>query len=176
MSNLSAPQGNTQSPQGSNSLYIRPDSSGNLGIFNSSGVEIARIKGNAGLGIPSIVLDANFLAVNASAQSLGSITTPNDGNKHSYEINWFVNITTLGSASFSMQLSFVDENGISHTPNLNASALANTSIVSTMSVAAYYLGYTIRITCNPNTTISLSTTGTFTGSVYDCGATVKQLD
>jgi hypothetical protein len=173
---LSSPQGNTESPQGSNSLYIRPDSRGNLGIFNPSGVEIARITGTSGLGIPSIVLDANFLGVNAAAQSLGSITTPNDGNKHSYEINWFVNITTLGSASFSMQLSFIDENGISHTPILNASALANTSIVSTMSVAAYYLGYTIRITCNPNTTISLSTTGTFTGSVYDCGATVKQLD
>jgi hypothetical protein len=112
--------------------------------------------------------------VAAAIASQASTTTPNDAQKHAYQIDVVVTITTLGSGSINAEVTYTDDNGTARTKiiPLKITTFAGT-MVAAATTADTYTGSEV-INCNPNTAITVLTAGTFTGCTYNFWAQITQ--
>ncbi len=127
-----------------------------------------------GMGVPAIYqAPAPLIGQTAAVASIATLTSPNDGNKHTYNVHGFVRITTLGSGNINLQVTYTDTNGTVQTCTIPLCAEAGTFAASATTADDYKGG--VEITVNPNTAITVKTAGTFTGCTYNTGATIKQI-
>lgn len=115
-----------------------------------------------------------FTGIVAAAQTLATITVPNDGNLHYYKIAGFITITTLGSGSINFQISYNASDGSARTRNLPIAQPA-ANYVQVANGANDWAG-SIEICVAAGSTITIATAGTFTGCTYNAGVTVEQVN
>jgi hypothetical protein len=124
-------------------------------------------------GFTSIAAPAMSTAQTAALASIYAPFAPNDGNKHFYRVSFQVTITTLGSGSFNARVAYTDSNGTARTLIVPMTNTAGT-ISITMAAADSFVGETV-ICVNPNTQITASTAGTFTGCTYNAAAQLQEV-
>lgn len=127
-----------------------------------------------GMGVPAIYqAPAPLTAQTAAVASIATLTSPNDGAKHVYEVSGFVRITTLGSGNINLQVTYTDSNGAAQTCTIPLCAEAG-AFAASATTADDYKGH-VTICVNPNTAVTVKTAGTFTGCTYNTGAQIKQV-
>lgn len=127
----------------------------------------------AGWGVPAIYASGRAAAQAASAATLiNAFAVP--AADTSYMVTANALITTLGSGNFTMTVAYTDESNAARTATLNFQVVAGT-VGTAISTAAPYMGQTIRIRCKASTTITVATTGTFTGCTYNAEASLLQI-
>jgi hypothetical protein len=129
----------------------------------------------AGIGVSTTrAITAPRTGKTAADPSFITVTSPNDGNKHTYLVSGMIKITVAGSASINLQVAFTDHAGAAQTLNVPLSLAA--SPINAATSVGFWAGLPIYITVNPNTTISVSTAGTFTSATYDDAAVIEQIN
>lgn len=113
--------------------------------------------------------------VAAAIASLASTTSPNDGRKHRYRVSVVITITTLGSGSFSAEVSYTDDNAVAHAACIIPLA-TDAGAYATVANAANSWHGSVEINVNPNTAITALTAGTFTGCTYNASAIIERLN
>jgi len=83
--------------------------------------------------------------------------------------------TTIGSGSFTMTVAYTDESGGARTLTITFWLSAGGSTSSTVNTGAPYHGFPYHIRCKAGTSITIATTGTFTGCTYDVNALIMQV-
>lgn len=119
------------------------------------------------------LITGDFTAQSAANATVVTVTSPNDGNKHTYRIGAYANITAVATDVLNVQMTYTDENGTSRTQSFFPMGLTSASLATT---GAYSFPCT-NIRVNPNTAITVATIlttsiGTIT---YDVGGTIEQL-
>jgi len=148
----------------------------NSGVWNGSPISIA--KGGTGASSLSAAGIVTASCTNVVGQTDGNtniktITVPNDGSNHNYEISTYLNVTSLSLNTVTFQVTFTDVNNTTRTQNLLGVGLSLAPIAS--------LGYipmqSIQIYAKPNTNITLKTTVSGLGwQTYDAGGCILQLN
>lgn len=127
----------------------------------------------AGTGVPAIYASGRAAAQAASAATLiNAFAVPAADSSYLVAANALV--TTLGSGNFTMTVAYTDESNAARTATLAFQVVAGT-VGTAISTAAPYMGQTIRIRCKASTTITVATTGTFTGCTYNAEASLLQV-
>lgn len=126
------------------------------------------------LDVGSIIAPATTVGkVGAAIASQATTTTLNDARKHTYVVYVVVTITTLGSGNINAEVSYTDDNGVAHAACIVPLSTDAGSIVQAATTANSYHGQ-ITINCNPNTTITVLTAGTFTTCTYNFWAGIER--
>lgn len=130
----------------------------------------------AGYGITdaqSKATSGDLLAQTGAVSSIATLTSPNDGVKHTYSLGAYLNITAVTLDVVQEQVTYTDENGTSQTENFFPSGLTSGGV----GTVGNFPMQTMNVRVNPNTAItikSILTTGT--GSIaYDVGGTIQLL-
>lgn len=110
----------------------------------------------------------------AAIASQATTTSPNDGLKHAYRISVVITITTLGSGSFSAEVSFTDDNAVAHGTCIIPVSTDAGAYATVANSASTWHGTTV-INVNPNTAVTVLTAGTFTGCTYNFWAAIERL-
>ena len=129
----------------------------------------------AGWGVPAIYAVGRATAQTAAKATLATYTdTLGDG---SYIISGNVLVTASTTHSFSMTVTYDDEDGTSRTLTLNFSNLAGTisTLITNAGGAVPYEGIPVHIRANGGSTITVQTTGTFTSVTYNCEAIIQRV-
>lgn len=111
-----------------------------------------------------------------SVASVASCVVPTVDS--SYEVSANVLVTTAGSLSFTVTCTYTDEGNTSRTLTLTFGLVAGGVTTTTIAAAngtVPYHGVPLHIRAKANTTITIATTGTFTGGVYNVEGVIKQL-
>jgi hypothetical protein len=138
-----------------------------LKMFNNPGAD-------AGIGGVRIVSFPNPSGALTSAQtSFLTTTTPNDGHDHLYRVGGSVVITTLGSGSINLQVTYSDQAFTSRTATIPLTPQTG-AFGAAANTADDWKG-SMMITCYPNTAITLKTAGTFTACTYQMSGHLEQL-
>jgi hypothetical protein len=123
------------------------------------------LAGDGSLGLPpGVAGQGRFAGVVAAAQTVFAFQVP--GIDTSYELEANLNITTLGSGNINVQVVYTDETGAVRTA-FQVFQLVNGSTQTALATAAAFMGYVTRIRAKAGTTVTMSTTGTFTGCTYN---------
>lgn len=125
------------------------------------------------VGVPVVVARARSDAVSAAAvASVATYTVPAaaDGT---FEYGVTVTLTTAGSANFTATVAFTDESNAARTNTVDW-CLQGT-FPSAVTTAGQYAGTVRQIRAKAGTAITIATTGTFTGSVYNVEGVLKQI-
>jgi hypothetical protein len=161
---------------GNGGLAVYPDNFLTVGARLTGG-GLATVYGTIatqGMGLPAIYRAPAPLAnQTALVASFATITSPNDGVNHMYEISIGILITTLGSGNINGQVAYTDTNFAGRTTNIPLCAQAGTW-AATAATADDYKG-TVTITVAPNTAVTIKTAGTFTGCTYNLSGAIKQI-
>jgi hypothetical protein len=124
---------------------------------------------------PSVVVgQANKTGQTSTLSSLVSLTSPNDGNKHAYLVSGLIKVTAYTSGTITLSVTYTDHGGTSQTENVQLNIVGSGGFNNGASSATTFNGVPMYITTNPNTTITVKTTGPFSAT-YDVFATVLQL-
>jgi hypothetical protein len=111
-------------------------------------------------------------AANASVQTytLGAVDA-------SFEVSANVLVTTSSAENFTVTVVYTDEGNTARTLTLPFSSLAGAhlAIVNFANGAVPYEGIPLHIRCKASSTITISTTGTFTGATYNVEGIIKKL-
>lgn len=131
----------------------------------------------SGYGITDAQLEAisgDLTGQTSAVSSVATVTSPNDGNKHTYSLGAYLNIITVTLDVIQVQVTYTDENGTSQTEAFFPPGLTSANIGS---IGNFPMS-TMNIRVNPNTAITIKTTlTTGTGSiVYDVGGTIQLLN
>lgn len=111
-----------------------------------------------------------------SAQTLISFTTPNDGQKHFFIIWVVVTVTAFTAGSFNPQATWTDDNGTARTAQAIPVGTAGTApVVTAIGATGTFLGSGMAVACNPNTTLTVLTGGTFTNLTYNISGRVAYM-
>lgn len=107
-----------------------------------------------------------------AVSSVATLTSPNDGNEHTYSVGAYLNITAVTLDVVKVQVAYTDENGTSQTEDLFPTGLTSASLAA---IGNFPL-QTSTIRVNPNTAVTIkSVLTTGTGSIaYDVGGTLQQ--
>lgn len=145
------------SAQGTANTVLTNDGSGNLSWSN--------VQGSAFSG--------DLTAQTAAVSSVATITSPNDGSKHTYSLGAYLNVTAVTLDVVQEQVTYTDENGTSQTENFFPSGLTSASL----GTVGNFPMQTMNVRVNPNTSITVKTIlTTGTGSIaYDVGGTIQLL-
>jgi len=129
-----------------------------------------------GWGLPTIYKYNRLTGQTAAVASVTSYTVgAADG---SFEISWNVKVTAVTSCSFSVRVSYTDENGVSRSPQMFGTVEGTATTVRTIVNglgAVPYTGFTHRIRAQAGTTITVITSGFFTDVTYNVEADIKQV-
>lgn len=128
------------------------------------------------LGVTPVVATGNLSAQTAAVASLATFTTPNDGNKHALMVNGFIKITTFSSGSITLAVAFTDETGAAQTGNVQLNVVGTSGFTNVAGAANLFQGAPLYLEVNPNTSVTMKTTGTFTSLTYDVGASVVMVN
>jgi len=103
-----------------------------------------------------------------------TVTSPNDGNAHTYSVGSYLNITAVSLDVVKISVSYTDENGTGQTEDFFPAGLTS-ALVSTIGNFPMQ-SMTIRV--NPNTAITIKTIlTTGIGSItYDVGGWIQQVN
>jgi hypothetical protein len=154
------------------SCYNSDDSTLALAVSSAGKITQYNALATAGNGVPSIVAYGSAVGVSSQQTSICTFTPAADGL---FEVSFNVNITTLGSGSFTVQCTYTDENSGSNTISMIKSSVNGT--VSSLNNAAgpsHGIPLTIRAKGGTAITIKNSST-TYTGCTYDVFAMIKQV-
>ncbi len=130
--------------------------------------------GTTGWGIPSIYgagrKTGMTTATSSTTYTVGSV----DG---SFEVSANVLVTTSSAENFTVTCVYTDEGNTSRTLTLNFQTIAGTigTAINFANGAVPYEGIIIHIRSKASTTITISTTGTFTGATYNIEGVIKQI-
>lgn len=94
----------------------------------------------------------------------------------SYEVSANILVTTSSAENFTVTVDYTDEGNTARTATFNFQILAGTISTSIASAngAVPYEGLPLHIRCKASTTITIKTTGTFTGATYNVEGIIKQ--
>ena len=86
-------------------------------------------------------------------------------------------VTTSSAEAFTTTVAYTDEGNTARTLTLNYSLLAGTIGVTIAAAngAVPYQGVPVQIRCKASTTITIATTGTFTGCTYNVEGTIQKI-
>lgn len=129
-----------------------------------------------GYGVPAIYGTGRATAQTAANASVATYTLgAADG---SFEVSANVNVTVSSGENFTVTCAYTDETNTARTLTLPFIKIAGTFAASITSAtgAAPYHGQTLAIRCKAGTTITIATTGTFTGCTYNVEGTIKQIN
>ncbi len=123
-----------------------------------------------------IVLSITGRATGQTAANASVATYTLGAADASYEVSANVLVTTSSAENFTVTCAYTDEGNTARTLTLNFQTIAG--VVGTAIVAANgavpYEGVVVHIRCKASTAITIATTGTFTGSTYNCEGNIKQ--
>lgn len=124
---------------------------------------------NGGNGI---VADADLTA-QTTAQTICTITSPNDGNPHRYRIGGYVTITAVATDVAQLQVVYTDETSTVRTQTFFPQGLTSANLAAT----GTFIFPTMDIPVLANTAITLRVALTVSiGSItYDAGGSIQQL-
>lgn len=129
----------------------------------------------AGGGIPAIYGYGRVTGQVAAKAALATYTVgATDGT---FIVSGNINVTTSVTHSFTMTVTYSDENNTSRTLTLNFSSVAGvlgTAITNALGVGAYE-GVPLHIRCKAATAITFATVGTFTSVAYNAEGIIQQL-
>lgn len=94
----------------------------------------------------------------------------------SYEVSANVLVTTSSAENFTVTTTYTDEGNTSRTVTMNFQILAGTiaTAINFSNGAVPYEGIPLHIRCKASTSITVKTTGTFTGCTYNVEGIIKQ--
>lgn len=122
------------------------------------------------------VSNGRSTAQTAAVASLVTFTPPADGT---YEVCGNVTVTASTTHSFTMQLTYQDENAGARTLNLpfriDGSTTAVLSTMANTDATKTYVGVPIRIRAKSGVAILVATAGTFTSVTYNAEAQIRQI-
>lgn len=129
----------------------------------------------AGNGIPAIRASARSTAQTAAVASVATYTLP--ATDASFEVSANVLVTTSSAESFNVQVDFTSEDNVARTLTLPFTLLAGTqtATIASGNGAVPYAGIPLRIRCKASTSITVKTTGTFTGATYNVEGVIVRL-
>jgi hypothetical protein len=128
-----------------------------------------------GWGVPAIVASGRQTAVtNTAASSVATFTPAADGT---FEVSANVLVTTSTTHAFTVTCTYTDEGNTARTLTLNFSQVAGTlgTSIANAGGAVPYEGVPLHIRVKASTAITIQSTGTFTGVVYNIEAVIKQM-
>lgn len=149
------------------------DSSGNVqftGLITSYN-NIA----TAGSGVPAIRANARSTAQTGAVASVAAYTVPAaDG---SFQVTGNVLVTTSSAEAFAVQVDYTSEDNVARTLTLPFVGLGGTTVaqINFANGAVPYEGLPCYIRAKASTTITVKTSGTFTGVVYNVEGSITRL-
>lgn len=98
------------------------------------------------------------------------------GSDASYEVSANVLVTTSSAEAFTVTCAYTDESNTARTQTMPFVLLAGTTAaaINFGQGAVPYEGIPIHLRCKASTTITIATTGTFTGATYNVEGIIKQ--
>jgi len=95
----------------------------------------------------------------------------------SFMVSSNILVTTSSAEAFTTTVAYTDEGNTARTLTLNYSLLAGTIGVTIAAAngAVPYQGVPVQIRCKASTTITIATTGTFTGCTYNVEGTIQKI-
>lgn len=130
----------------------------------------------AGNGVPSVVAAGSGAGISAAADTNRCSFTP--GADGDFEVSDNILVTTAGSIAATATIGYTDEGSTARTQTIPFVLVAGSAIVTSIAAAngtVPYNGIVIHIRAKSGVAINVSTTGTFTGSVYNHRCAIRQL-
>lgn len=144
----------------------------NVGPFQS----VNNIATAGSYGVPAILAAGSGAAISAAADTNRCTYTPAaDGD---FEISDNILVTTAGSIAATATIGYTDEGNTARTQTIPFVLVAGTAIVTAIASAngtVPYNGIPVHIRAKSGVAINVSTTGTFTGSVYNHRCIIRAL-
>lgn len=128
----------------------------------------------AGWGVPAIYGAGRATAQTAANASVSTYTVgAADG---SFEVSANALVTTSSAENFTITCTYTDEGNTSRTLTLNFQTIAGVmgTAINFSNGAVPYEGVLVHIRAKASTTITIATTGTFTGATYNVEGIIKQ--
>jgi hypothetical protein len=157
------------------SCYNSDDSTLTLALSSAGKITTYNAVATAGIGLPPIVATGRAVGVSAQQTSLCTFTPTADS---SFLVWANVNLTTLGSANFQVDVTFTDETNTARTQILQfiKDNAASTSF-SIVTNAVSYNGTAVSIRVKANTAVTIKTNaGTYTSCVYNIEGFILQIN
>lgn len=118
--------------------------------------------------LPTVLLLAAapniLLAQGAAVANYASFVLPDDGQKHLMLVAMSVNITVLGTGSINAEVTYTDDNGTARAGSIIPMVASAGTYAALANTADAWSGFR-PISCQPASTITLLTAGTFTGGI-----------
>jgi len=94
-----------------------------------------------------------------------------------YEVSANVLVTTSSAEAFTVTCAYTDEGNTARTATLNFSLVSGAigTNIAFANGAVPYMGIALNIRCKASTSITVATTGTFTGATYNVAGVIKQV-
>lgn len=144
----------------------------NVGAFQS----VNNIATAGSYGVPAILAAGSGAAISAAADTNRCTVTPAaDGD---FEVSDNILVTTAGSLAATATIGYTDEGNTARTQTIPFVLVAGTAIVTALAAAngtVPYNGIPVHIRAKSGVAINVSTTGTFTGSVYNHRCIIRAL-
>lgn len=159
---------------GLNAAGYLKDSTGSVGA--SGNILTSTVTGTAwkapvAAGSPFVAAHADLTAQGAAVSSVTTVTAPNDGSSHTYQVGGYVTITAISAGSLTLQATYTDETSTSRTQSFFGEGLTTAALSTTGGFA--FPPMTIR--AKQNTAITVLTTFTGVSTTYDVGGVIIQL-
>lgn len=121
----------------------------------------------------SSAVSGDLTGQTGAVTTVATVTSPNDGSKHTYSLGAYLNITAVTLDVVQEQVIYTDENGTSQTESFFPSGLTSGGV----GTVGNFPMQTMNIRVNPNTAVTVKTIlTTGTGSIaYDVGGTIQLL-
>lgn len=124
-------------------------------------------------------MDAVTGRATGQTAAVASVATLTVGSTDAtYLISGNILITTSGSESFSLQVDYTDEGNTARTitiPIMRIATAAFTNATISVSGAVPYPSATLQIRCKASTSITIKTSGTFTGCTYNVEGSITRI-
>lgn len=155
--------------------FTQLTSNGFLQTSGSDGtVSVATTSNTVAFGVPVLVSSANLLAQSAAVTSITTVTSPNDGSQHTYQIGVYTNITAISAGTLTVVTTYTDENNVSQTLTHFPMGVTTAGLVGTSgNTDPSFPVATIRV--KANTAVVVKTTFSGVSITYDVGATITQI-
>lgn len=114
----------------------------------------------------------------AQTAAVASVATYTLGAEdQTFEVSANVLVTTSSAENFTVTYAYTDEGNTARTGTFNFQLLAGTvgTAIAAANGAVPYNGIPVHIRCKASTTITIATTGTFTGATYNAEGVIKRI-
>lgn len=145
-----------------------PTTDGNANEFlqtNGSGV-------TTWAAAPFSVTTGDLTTQTATASSVVTVTSPNDGVAHQYAVGAYIDITAISAGTVTITYTFTDENNVGRTLTLFPMGLTSASI----SVTGFIAFPTSTIRVKANTAMTMVATFTGVSVSYDVGGNIQRIN